>query len=166
MAILWHSDTWCSLNRANAFFHFENPLEIKQTYFWELEDLILHFVAYKWNTTQNRFAHYSVARKIPKATWTEMRDSVCHNAFFGKLKSASLNGSVILISTASLAVDWSTCRWIGLGCDSWLDIVASTSLVKLIVSHILWVEALLKNVNETLLDQYFKNYVTWKSDWK
>ncbi len=29
---------------------------------------------------QNRFAHYSVARKIPKSTWIEKRNSVCHNA--------------------------------------------------------------------------------------
>ena len=40
-----------------------------------------------------------------------------------------------------------------------------TLLLELIVSHIFWVGALLMNVNETSVHQYFKNYATWKSDW-
>ena len=71
----------------------------------------------------------------------------------------------IEIHTAWLAVDGSTCRRIGGDCNSSLDIVASTSLVELTVSHIVLSEgsfkfkvqgdthALLKNLIETLSDQ-------------
>ena len=81
-----------------------------------------------------------------------MRDSVCRNAFL-----ESWNPQV------GMAVDWSTCRWIGGGCDSWLDIVASTSLVKLIVSHILLGGGSFKECKWNIIRPIFKNYVTWNN---
>ena len=138
MTILWNSDTWCSLNRANAFFQFENLLEIKQTSLLLAArrfDFAFCCMQIKHNTESLYSLQYSQGNSRNHLEWNAR--FCLPQCFFGKLKSAGWNGSVMLISTASLAVDWSTCCWIGEGCDSWLDIVASTSLVKLIVSHIL-----------------------------
>ena len=96
------------LEQHQRLFPVRNPFTSKADFFTSGSSRIWFCILLDANETKHRIVSLIT---VQQGKFWKRLGLKC---FFGKLKSASWNGFVILISTSWLAaVDCSTCRWIG-----------------------------------------------------